>query len=226
MPLATASPRGIRSRGSLLLEKLGHSAALTAAHLLGLATGVRLRKLRSNHDPLTELQARLEEANLRARLTWEAADIHATRFAKVPERHGPHHTPAARFRILEIRAFLAWNTHEAARAFLVCPNTDLNWEKAADPEAESVGSMVRPTPPIRRAADVVRSTVQIKTRLGLGWPGSRGKSPGSCRLELSARSVGRYRRDRQITPSPSPPAPRSPRSTAVRVASQTPMWVA
>ena len=74
---------------------------------------------------LAEVQARLEESELRARLAWETAEILRARFAKLPERHRPYFTPAQRFRILEMRSLLAWSAQEAARVFLVCPNTIL-----------------------------------------------------------------------------------------------------
>jgi hypothetical protein len=92
-----------------------------------------LRTLRSRADPLADLHARLEEAELRARLGSERADMQAARFARLPEKHRPYFTPAQRFRILEMRTLLAWNLQETADAFLVYPNTILNWEKAADP---------------------------------------------------------------------------------------------
>ena len=119
-------------------------------------------------DPLASLQARLEEAELRARLAWEAAEILRSRFAKIPEKNRPYFTPAARFRILELRNLLGWNAHDTAGVFLICPNTILNWEQAADPDAQTAGSCVKPTPPVRRAADVVRSLSQLMTRLGFG----------------------------------------------------------
>ena len=114
-------------------------------------------------DPLASLQARLEEAELRARLAWEAAEILRSRFAKIPEKNRPYFTPAARFRILELRNLLGWNAHDTAGVFLICPNTILNWEQAADPDARTAGSCVKPTPPIRRAADVVRALSQLMT---------------------------------------------------------------
>src|SRR5258708_20996634 len=100
-------------------------------------------------DPLVDLQARLQEADLRARLGWEVALILGARFAKIPERHRPYFTPSQRFRILEVRSLLAWSAQEAARVFLVCPNTVLNWERACDKEEQTVGSLVKPTPPVR-----------------------------------------------------------------------------
>lgn len=103
-------------------------------------------------------------------MAWDTAEIFGARFARIAERHRPYYTPAQRFRILQIKNLLAWSAGEAAQAFLICPNTILNWEKAADPNRNTVGSTVKPTPPVRRAADVVRSIIQAMARLGLGGP--------------------------------------------------------
>ena len=103
------------------------------------------------------LHARLQEAELRAHLAWEAANILRSRFARIPEKHRPYFTPAARFRILEIKNLLAWNAHDTAQFFLVCTNTIFNWEAAAKPDTRTVGSPLEQTPPVRRAADVVRA---------------------------------------------------------------------
>jgi len=200
-----ALPVSLRLRGILdeATERLALRAALSASHLLGLATGTHLRKLRAQNDPLAELQARLEEAELRARLAGETAEILGVRFSKLPERHRPYFTPAQRFRILELKSLLAWSAQEAARVFLVCPNTILNWEKAADPDRHSVGSTVKPSPPIRRAADVVRSTIQAMTRLGLGGQDLLARILARAGWKVSARSVGRYRKE-IVLPAPPP----------------------
>ncbi len=87
--------------------RLALRAALTAARILGLATGTHLRQLRALADPVAELQARLQDAELRARLAVEAAELLAAWFSKIPERHRPYFTPAQRFRILEIKSLLA-----------------------------------------------------------------------------------------------------------------------
>jgi transposase InsO family protein len=202
----TAPPASVRLRGILdeATERLALRAALSASHLMGLATGTHLRKLRAQNDPLAELQARLEEAELRARLAGETAEILGARFSKLPEKHRPYFTPDQRYRILEMRSLLAWSAQETARAFLVCPNTILNWEKAADPERHSVGSTVKPTPPIRRAADVVRSTIQAMTRLGLGGQDLMARILARAGWRVSARSVGRYRKEK-LLPAPPPP---------------------
>ncbi len=151
-------------------EKLALRAVLTAARLLGVATGTHLRHLRDSRDPLTTLQARLQEAELRAHLAWEAAQILRARFAKIPEKRRPYFTPAARFRILEIKNLLVWNAADTAQFFLLCPNTIHNWEAAAKPDSKTVGSPLDQKPPLRRAADVVRSLVRLMTALGRPLP--------------------------------------------------------
>jgi hypothetical protein len=201
----TIAPIQLRPRAKVddATERLALRAALTAAHLFGLATGIHLRTLRGHRDPLLDLQGRLEEAELKARLASEVAEILAARFGKIPERKRPHYSPAQRFRILEVKSLLGWSAHQAAQAFLVCPNTIHNWEHAADPESRTVGSTVDPTPPVRRAADVVRAVAQAMTRLGLGGQDMASRILARAGWRVSARSVGRYRKERTL-PLPTP----------------------
>ena len=100
----TTLPVHLRLRGKLdeATERLALRAALTASHLLGLATGTHLRQLRGQNDPLVQLQVRLEEAELKTNLAWEANEMLIARFARLPGQRRPYFTPAQRFRILEI----------------------------------------------------------------------------------------------------------------------------
>lgn len=200
-------------------EKLALRAVLTASRLLGVATGTHLRHLRDTKDPLPTLHARLQEAELRAHLAWEAANILRSRFARIPEKRRPYFTPAARFRILEIKNALAWNAGDTARFFLVCPNTIFNWEAAAKPDTRTAGFPLEQTPPVRRAADVVRSLVQLMTSLGFGGvlTSSPASSPapagGSPHAPFAATAKTRSCR----LPPPEPPShvgPLTPSSPA------------
>ena len=196
-------PLHLRLRGRIdeATERLALRATLTASHLLGLATGTHLRTLRGHPDPLLGLQGRVEEAELKARASIEVAETLASRFRKIPERQRPHYSPAQRFRILEIRSLLGWNAKDTALAFLVCPSTILNWENAADPEKQSVGSGVQTIPPVRRANDVVQAQVQTMTRLGFGGQDLVARILARAGWSVSARSVGRYRRERTLPPA-------------------------
>jgi len=183
----------LRGRIDGATERLALRAVLTTARLLGLAAGTHLRQLRNISDPLARMQARIEEAQLHARLAWEIVELLSARFRKIPERHRPYYSPAQRFRALEVRSLLGWSRELAARVFLVCPNTISNWERGADPHARTVGSTVKPVPPIRRFADTVRATIDLIARSGLGlgghlksghsWTGQNRpfREPGSAR---------------------------------------------
>jgi hypothetical protein len=94
--ITTTVHLGLPGTSSETGERLALRAALVAARILGLATGTHLRQMRALADPTTTLQARLQEAELRARLATETAELLAARFSKIPERHRPYFTPAQR----------------------------------------------------------------------------------------------------------------------------------
>lgn len=197
--------------------RLALRATLNAAHLLGLAAGTYLRKLRAARDPLMHAQARLEEAELRVRLAWAVVEMLAGRFSRIPEKRRPHYTPAQRFRILEIRNLLGWNRHQTARLFLVCPNTVSNWERSADPAARTCGPALSPVPPVRRLADSVRHLVRTMTRLGFGGQDQIAATLARAGWKLSARSIRRVLKEKTPTPpSPSPTVARPPRPVVAR----------
>lgn len=209
-PTTTTTPPDLRR-----FRQLGQSAsrvamaALLQAHsLLGLATGRHLREARAQDDPLRNLQGRLEEAELKAQLAWEALQIVLARLAKIPERHRPYYTPAQRFRIVEIKRLLGWTREEAATAFLVCQNTISNWEAAVDPETQTVGSTVKPVPPVVRFSDAVRSLAQSMRRLGFGSDDLIARTLVRAGWRISRRSIGRITREAlQPAPIKEPPGP-------------------
>lgn len=129
------------------------------------------------------------------------------RLDKIPDRHRPYYTPAQRFRILEIKSLLGWNTEIAATTFRVCPNTISNWERCADSDAKTVGSTVKPTPPIVRFADVVRNLIKTMLGLGVGGEDLIAQTLARAGLKVSARSVRRIGRERHGTGPAPPPTP-------------------
>lgn len=112
--------------------KLALRAALTAAHLFGLAAGILLRQLRATNDPLIQAVAQAKEAQLKASLLARALDLLGARFDKLPERRRPFYNPTQRFQILELKNLLGWPAAYAAKVFRVCTHTILNWERLVD----------------------------------------------------------------------------------------------
>jgi hypothetical protein len=114
-------PRGGSSPAAL-------PALLRASHLLGLALGSALGRLRESGATAARLFERAEESALLLRMTREAAAILGARWDKVPERHRPHYLPEQRFRILRIRSFLGLSQRETAEMFRVSTEMIARWE--------------------------------------------------------------------------------------------------
>ena len=68
-------------------------ALLPATHLLGLAFGSALGRLRESGMTAAKMFERTEEQALLLRMMREAAAILAARWGKVPERQRPHYGP-------------------------------------------------------------------------------------------------------------------------------------
>lgn len=196
----------MRLRGGVdkATEKLALRAALTAAHLVGVATGVLLRRLRGMNDPLAEALARVKEAELKATCFCRAAELVGARFDKLPERKRPFYSPPQRFQILEIKNLLGWAADYTARVFRVCTSTILNWKLHADPTSKTVGSTVKPTPPVTRRADVVRNTVRLMAGYNFGDDEAIALGITRAGWDVSERTVGRVMKERPYLPPPPP----------------------
>jgi putative transposase len=186
------------------LDTLALRALRKATHLLGLALAERLRQYRDSGDSCLDRFAQEREEALHAALYGEAADILAMRWDKLPERQRPHYPPDARFRILQVRALLALSADETARMFRVTSRTVLRWERdlQAGPDRPTVGSLVKPTPPVRRFADVVRHVVRTLTLAGFPGDASVAAFLARAGWRLSRRTVQRIRKEKAIVPEP------------------------
>ncbi len=141
-----------------------------ANHLHGLAIGWRLAELRDSEDPLLIRYSKVEENALHATIFGEVADILASRWEKIPERRRPHYTSEQRYRILRIKDLLALSAEETARLFRLSRHTIGRWEEASlnQIDLKTIGPAVKPNPPVRRYADIVRQLVQTMAWYGFG----------------------------------------------------------
>jgi transposase InsO family protein len=121
---------------------------------------------------------------------------------------------------------LALSAHEAARTFRVSSGTILRWEREAQaaPDRPTVGSLLKPTPPVRRFADVVRHVVH--TLILADFPGDASVAAFLTRAgwRLSRRSIQRIRREKPVARPPSPPLPAT-RSRGVRARYPHHVWM-
>lgn len=202
------------------LERFALKALLKANELLGLALGVRLAAFRDSGEPLQEAFAQSEANALQARVWQETAEILAARWDKLPERRRPHYSPQQRFRILWLKNFFAWSRQEAAHVFRVAPATITRWESEClhDDEEQSIGSLLKPEPPVRRFADVVCYLVRDMAASGFGGSRRIAQTLARAGWKLSRRTVQRILAEKRTTPpdepseagtrnEPNPPAP-------------------
>jgi transposase InsO family protein len=189
-----------------MLDGLALRGLMKATHLLGLALAERLRQYRGSGDPVLDRFAELQEQTLHVTLLREAVDILGSRWDKLPERQRPHFTPEARFRILRLKTLLALPAEETARTFRVCVGTVLRWEHEAlrEPARPTIGSLVKPHPPVRRYCDIVRHLIQ--TLALAGFPGDRSTAAHLARagFKIARRTIQRIRKEKPIAPLPSP----------------------
>lgn len=211
----------IKRRG---LDPLVLRALVKATHLLGIVLGRRLAEMREKGDAAQVLLAQLHEQTLNVSLYQEALDISHLRWNKLPERQRPHHTPESRFRILRLRQLWALSHDETARIFCVSPGTIARWqaELVADPNLTTVGSLLRPVPPVRRYADSIRHLVQAMALAG--FPGDRSIAQTLARegWKIARRTVGRIRKESPVTPT----APERKGCRAVRARYPNHVWMA
>ena len=214
-------PRGGSSPAAL-------PALLRASHLFGLALGSALGKLRDSGVTAARMFERAEESALLLRMTRAAAGILGARWDKVPERHRSHYPPEQRFRILRIRSFLGLSQRETAEMFRVSTETIARWEmETTRPDEEAprhaLRPLVAPNPPVRRFADVVRAVVKTMELVGFGGNDLIARTLARAGWKLSARTVGRIRKERWPLPCAPEAASRVPR--AVRAKRPNHVWM-
>jgi hypothetical protein len=188
-----------------------------ATRLLGLTLGSALSRLRESGATAARLFARAEESALLLRMAREAAEILGARWDKVPERHRPHYQPEQRYRILRIRNLLGLSQRETAKMFRVPTETIARWETdAAAGDGQASRPLVAPLPPVRRFADVVRATVKTMELAGFGGNDLIARTLARAGWKLTARTVGRIRKEHWPAPQVPGAAPTVPRAVRAR----------
>jgi hypothetical protein len=186
-------------------ESAALRAFLNAANLLGLAVGKVIAEYRSHEDPLVSVAGTVAELRVQLAAANAKIDILQERLDKLPPRARPHHSPRRRFDILEVKAVLRESASTTAEWARVTVSTVLRWEKEAGehPERTTVGSLLKPTPPVRRYADAERRLVQWMGRMGFPGGGSISKALIRVGRRIAPRTIQRMQKEKpQLAPPP------------------------
>ncbi len=131
------------------------------------------------------------------------AEIQRARLERFPARHRKHYAPEERFQILVLMHTYGLNRSETAHIFLVDPQTISRWQREAlaEPETESIGTLVRARPPLRGYDDVVKRLVQMLDTFDIGGSKKIAQMLARAGLKIGRETVRRYRK------APRPPRP-------------------
>src|SRR5262245_53532390 len=134
-------------------------ALLSATEDLTVCALMAMARLRRFPDPLARVRAEVHRLRLdNARLASEA-DILRARLRRFPARERPHYSPSERFAIVDHMKAHLLSVEMAAERFVVTPQTIYNWlrELREQPAKDTIGSLLKPVPPVVRYHDVVRA---------------------------------------------------------------------
>ena len=214
--------RGLRHP---VTERFANRVIFSAARLLGVAAGTHLGEFRGRDGGYEDLKARLDRAELLSSVAWRVVDILQARLRKVPDRHRPHFSPAARFEILEIRSVLGWNQSRTAEQFLVADNTIGNWERDQSPATRTVGSLAKPVPPVTRLSDVTRHLVRMMARFGFGGAEMIASHLALAGFRIAEKTVRNVTRERVSAPAADAPPGMQSRPNPVRAHFVNHVWM-
>jgi transposase InsO family protein len=203
------------------LDRRARSILLSASEDLTVCCLLSLSRVRESRDPQAKLftenrKLRIENARLQ-----DENRLLRGRLQTIPARQRPHYSPAARFDILAHMKTFLLTVEQAARRFLVTAQTLYNWlaELKDKPDVETIGSLLKPEPPVRRYHDVVRRLTRQMKAFKCGGHRQIAATLAYIGWKPSRRSVGRFcREDGSGASAPPPtmaPSP-TPRLTTVR----------
>jgi len=192
IPVPPGWPRSVKS-AVLHVVSLAHYALLSARGWAADALNPRARQAAEN-DQLTQ----------EAQLLREELRIKDARLAKIDPRRRPFYPPTERMAILELKAARGWSLAQAARAFLVEPETIAAWLKRIDEDGSS--ALVQLRVPVNRFPDFVRYIVQrLKTLCPALGKAKLAQVLAHAGLHLGVTTVGRMlkAKDKKAPPSKS-----------------------
>jgi transposase InsO family protein len=198
-------------------ERQAERALLEATEDLALCCAAAWERLRQNGTTAEEIYAKLQETRFLLHEIKDRNEILGEHLADREPRRRHRYSPRLRFRILEHMRMHLLSVEDTARRFYVTTQTIYNWlaELRERPHAETIGSLLKPSPPLRRFHDVVRRLCRNMKALGFGGKRKIAEILLRQGWKVSSRSVGRFCKEKPLEPAP-PPSETKTRPTTVR----------
>ena len=150
-------------------------------------------------NPRARQAAENDQFKQEIQLLREELRIKDARLAKIDPRHRPYYPPAERMAILELKAARGWSLTQAARAFLVEPDTIAAWLKRIDEAGSS--ALVQLREPVNKFPNFVRHIVyRLKVLCPSLGQVKIAQMLARASLHLCATTVGRMLKAQTPTP--------------------------
>ncbi|MFA6958487.1 MAG: DDE-type integrase/transposase/recombinase [Thermoanaerobaculia bacterium] len=216
---ALASTRNISTPAIRLL--------LRASALITLGTALALGRWRDARDPATGAFAEHCQAELKNDEQRETLDIIRGRILRMPAAERKRYTPEERFRIVVHTRTYGLSHEEAAERFMVDAGTVGRWVRDAtrEPDKETVGSLLKPTPPVHTVDDVTRELVALLDRMRVGGSKRIAQLLTRAGRKIGTESVRRIRNSPPVITPPNEPPSRSVHSHALRANTPNHVWM-
>jgi transposase InsO family protein len=200
------------------LPRQAARALLSATQDLTVCALEAMARLRRRDDPLARACAEIHRLRLEVARVRAENDILRARLQRIPARERPHYTPSERFAILELMKAHLLSVEPTAQRFVITAQTLYNWLKdlREEPGKKTIGSLLKPIPPLRRYQDVVRSLARRMKAAGFGGDRLIAETLASIAYKPSPTSVRRFCKEK---PGPH----RAPPTSAETRGRQTPL---
>ena len=135
-----------------------------------LSLGLALGHWRESRDPVSGAFAEHCQAELKCTELREALAIIRGRVVRMPPAQRKHYSPEERFRIVVFVRTYSLTNVAAAELFMVDEQTIARWTQEAtrEPDAKTIGSLFKATPPVRSYNDVTKQLVALLDSMGVG----------------------------------------------------------
>lgn len=195
--------------------------------ILLLAKGLALGEWRDSRDPVSGAFAEHCQAEIKCAELRETLAILRGRILRIPAAHRKRYSPEERFRIVVFVRSYSLTLAEAAELFLVDAQTIARWleEATRDPDAKTIGSLLRASPPLRATSDVTRELVELLDSLRVGGSKRIAQMLARAGSKISRETVRRLRKRTFSIPPRPPGKERAIESGVVTAKSANHVWM-
>lgn len=186
-----------------------------------------LGEWRDSRDPVSGAFAEHCQAESKRDELREALEILRGRFLRIRPSERNRYTPEERFRIVVYVQTHSLSHAEAADLFLVDPGTIGRWMREAirEPDKETIGSLVKATPPLRSTHDVAVRLVALLDQMHVGGSKRIAQMLARAGTKIGTETVRRLRTMKSVPPPPREDRIKSTAPLALRANEPNHVWM-